>query len=144
MTYLERLLRVELAAQVSLLACVLLFAIILVAVGLLGINQSFEGADPATTAMGTAAVLSMVVYMYCVGPVALLIAPIYAALEGRNRATAVTSTGVGLVPGVLMLIYSATPFAASGSVDSLVPLGCLATGASVAAGVHLIRTWNQP
>jgi len=144
MTYLGRLFRVELAAQISLVACALLLAMVMMVVGLLGINHPFEGEDAAMSAVGAAAVLALIVYLYCIGPVALLIAPIYAALEARNRANAVTSLCVGLAPGLLMLIYSVTPFSASGSVSSLIPLGCLATGASIATGVHLIRTWNQP
>ena len=144
MTYLGRLFRVELAAQISLVACALLFAMAIVVVGVLGIDRPFEGGNATISAVGAAAVLATMVYLYCIGPVALLIAPIYAALEARNRANLLTSVCVGLVPGLLMLIYSVTPLAASGDVSSLVPLGCLATGASIATGVHLIRTWNQP
>lgn len=144
MTYLGRLLRVELAAQISLAACALLFAIVLVAaMSFLGLNGSSEDAGPAMDALVAGAFLSMMVYLYCVGPVTLVIAPIYAALEARNWATAVTSICVGLVPGTLMLIYSVSPLLGSESVGTLVQLGCLPTGASIATGLHLVRTWNQ-
>ncbi len=144
MTYLGRLLRVELAAQISLVACALLFAMVMVGVGLLGTDRPFEGEDAAMIAVSAGVALALMVYLYCIGPVALLIAPIYAALEARNRANVVTTICVGLVPGLLILIYSFTPFAVNGSVSSLIPLGCLATGASIATGVHLIRSWNRP
>lgn len=143
MTYLRRLFHVELAAQISLAACALLFGIIMMGVSVFGLDRPFEGGDTALSAVGAAAVLAVMVYFYCVGPVALLVAPIYAALEARNRTNAVTSICTGLIPGLLMLLYSVTPFAANGSGNSLVTLGCLATGASIATGVHLIRTWNQ-
>jgi hypothetical protein len=143
MTSLGRLFRVELAAQISLVACALLFAMAMLVVGILGIDRPFEGEGAAMSAVSAATAFALMVYLYCIGPVALLIAPIYAALEARNRANAVTSICVGLLPGLLMLIYLVT-FAENGSVSSLIPAGCLATGASIATGVHLVRTWNQP
>lgn len=144
MPYLRRLFRVELAAQISLVACALLFAIVMIVGALLGTNLPFEGEGATMSAVGASVMLAFIVYLYCLGPVALLIAPIYAVLDARGRANAVTSACVGLVPGLLMLIYSVTPISVSRSVSSLVPLGCLATGVSITTGIHLIRTWNQP
>ena len=141
-TYLRRLLFVELAAQIALLGCAILIAALFAVLGLKGASPSLEVAGtPAWVALSAAAFIALMVYLYSVGPVALVIAPIYALFEARGWVNLVTSASIGLIPGLTVLAYAATPLAQSGA-HSALALACLATGVTVAIGVYLVRTWS--
>ena len=138
MSYLRRLLGVELAAQGALAGCAVLVAFAFVAIGQLFQPNEVRSAEVFLAIPSVA----LIAYGYAVGPVALVVAPIYAAFESIRRATAVTAAVAGALPGLATLAYSKSPFATFGN-DSLVwHLSCVASGVSIAMGIHLIRTWN--
>jgi len=138
MSYLKRLLHIEVAAQAVLCGCaVLLSSVVLVA----ALTGCAGGSDSAVAVVGAGGALATLAYLYSVGPVALVIVPIYAFLEARGRCGPVTAAAVGMVPGIGTLIYSLTPYASAGPSVTLSG-ACMAAGASVSVGVYLVRTWR--
>jgi hypothetical protein len=141
-TYFQRLLRVEIAAQVALIGYALLFAAVFLVIAL---NDSGSEIEGATTSLETALAgglwIALIVYLCIVGSVALLIAPTYAFMEARGSINLITVAIVGSIPGAAVLLYSATPFALS-STSVALQLACLVTGMAVAFGIYLVRTWR--
>jgi len=138
MSYLGRLLGVEVAAQMALCGCAVLLSAVVLAVAL---SDGGGTSDSAFAVLGGGGAIAIAAYLYSVGPVVLVIAPIYAFLEARGRCNLVTAAAVGLVPGVATLVYSLTPYASAGASMALSG-ACMATGASVTVGVYLVRTWR--
>jgi uncharacterized membrane protein len=139
MPFYSRLLRIELIAQVALVACALLFA------GVLALLAALSAAPPGVEFRDLAAVpsLAAVTYTHGVLPVAIVGAPLYAALEAHRRATVATAILVGLVPGLIALIVWATgPSIVLGPTILTPVYGALylACGISVALATHLLRT----
>ena len=142
MTYFQRLLRVEIAAQVALVGYAFLFAAVFLVIALNDSGSEIAGATtPLETTLAGGAWIALIVYLYSVGPVALLIAPTYAFLEARRSINLVAVAIVGSIPGAAVLLYSATPFAFSSTPVTL-QLACLVTGMAVAFGIYLVRTWR--
>jgi hypothetical protein len=141
-TFLQRLLRVEIAAQVALIGFALLFAMVF-----LGIALSTSGSvtpDSAISFQATfegGAWIALFAYLYSVGAVALLIAPVYAFVEARGLINLATVALVGSIPGAAVLLWSATSFALPSGLVAL-KFACLVTGISVAFGIYLVRTWR--
>jgi hypothetical protein len=124
-------------------ACALLIGVTFI----VGVN--FGAASPAdgtltaiSGALTFGGVIALLAYLICVVPVTLVIVPLYAALEARGRANALTSAAVGAVPGLVMLIYSNLAMTSTPEPSLGMQLGCVITGASVALGLHVLRTWN--
>jgi hypothetical protein len=141
MSYLRRLLRVELAAQIALCGCTVLLSAAFLAATLF-ICTIGDTNDSTLVVLEAWGMIAIVAYLYSVGPVALVIAPIYALLEARDRCSLVTVAAVGAVPGAATYVYSLTPYA-SASPSIAMSGACMATGASVAVGVYLVRTWRS-
>src|ERR1700722_17045248 len=93
----------ELIAQIALRSCALLLAVVFTLVTALGAGH------PPFELRHLAALPSLAAMAYAQGvlPVAVIGAPLYAALEARRRATAATAILVGIVPGLIILIVSA-------------------------------------
>ena len=142
MTYFQRLLRVEIAAQVALIGYALLFAAVFLVIALTGSGSETTAAQSSLeTTLAVGAYIALLVYLYSVGPVALLIAPIYAFLEARGPVNLATVAIVGSLPGAAVLVFSATPFAPP-STSVALNLACLVTGMAVTFGIYLVRTWR--
>jgi hypothetical protein len=142
MSYFKRLLHVEVAAQVVLCSCaVLLSAVFLALASFIGAGSGSDTSDSAFVVLGAGGIVASGAYLYSVGSVVLVIAPIYALLEARGRCSLVTAAAVGLIPGVVALVYSMTPYSERG-LSIAMSGACMATGASVGVGVHLVRTWR--
>lgn len=137
--FLLRLLRIELIAQLALILCVLLFGLaFMISAAVFGGSAPFKVQDLMAVPS-----LALMAYLYEVGPVAILFAPIYAVLESRNRATVVTATLAGVAPGLAMLILSFTPAARMPIFTPLYATLYMAVGLSVAAATHLFRTRGE-
>ena len=142
MTFFQRLLRVEIAAQVALIGYIILFAAVFLLIALIDSGGEVTGTTSVLqTTIAAGAWIALLAYLYSVGPVALVIAPIYAFMEARGLINLATVALVGSIPGAAVLAYSATPFAMAATIVSL-KAACLVTGVSVAYGVYLVRTWR--
>jgi hypothetical protein len=142
MSYFKRLLHVEVAAQVVLCSCAVLLSAVVLALGSsIGAGSGSDTSYSALVVLGAAGIVALVAYLYSVGPVVLVIAPIYALLEARGRCSLVTAAAAGLVPGVAALVYSMTPYSERG-LSIAMSGACMATGASVGVGIYLVRTWR--
>ncbi len=142
MTFLQRLLRVEIAAQVALVGFSLLFAVVFVAIDLSTSGSATP--DTATSLQATfvgGAWIALFAYLYTVGAVALLIAPVYTFIEARGLINLATVALVGSIPGAAVLFWSATSFSLPSALVAL-KFACLVTGISVAFGIYLVRTWR--
>ena len=139
MSYLRRLLGVEVAAQVALASCAMLLSIVFIAA-----TVSLRGLSEFATweALAGVGFIALAVYLYSVIAVALLIAPAYALMEAMGQANAMTAVLGGLLPGLAFLLYRITPFAVFDGSGPFMELACMATGASVATAIHLVRTWR--
>jgi hypothetical protein len=141
-TYFQRLLRVEIAAQVALIGYALMFTAVFLVIALNDSGNEIAGTTTSLeTTLAGGAWIALIVYLYSIGPVALLIAPTYAFMEARGSINLVTVAIVGSIPGAAVLLYSATPFALSSTAVAL-QLACLVTGMAVAFGIYLVRTWR--
>ena len=141
-TFFQRLLRVEFAAQVALIGYVILFAAAFLLIALIDSGSEVTGTTSALqTTLAAGAWIALLAYLYSLGPVALVIAPIYALVEARGFINLLTVALVGLLPGAAVIAYSATPFAMPDTVVGL-KVACLVTGMSVAYGIYLVRTWR--
>ena len=144
MSYLQRLCRVEIAAQISLIGYALLIAAVFVMATLNSSEREITGTmTTLQTALAGCAWIALFAYLYSVGPVALVIAPIYALVEARGSINLASVAVVGSIPGAGVLLYSATPFSPPRAPVAL-HLACLVTGMAIAFGVYLVRTWRTP
>ena len=138
-SFLLRFLRIELIAQLALILCALLFGLaFMLSAAAFGGSAPFKVQDLMAVPS-----LALMAYLYEVGPVAILFAPIYAILEARNRATVVTAALAGMAPGLAMLILSFTPAARMPIFTPLYSTLYMAVGLSVAAATHLFRTRGE-
>jgi hypothetical protein len=149
MTYLRRLISVELSAQAALAACAILMASIVIVTFVFpggrptgGLGSLYSAAGMRDVAKGFA-FISLAVYFYSALAVTLVIAPIYALIEARGKDNALTSVIAGMLPGFVLLAYRATPFATFDGGGVYMEVACMATGASVALGIYLARTWSR-
>src|SRR5258706_5999132 len=97
MSYLGRLLGVEVAAQMALCACAVLLSAVVLAVAL---SDGGGTSDSAFAVLGGGGAIAIAAYLYSVGPVVVVIAPIYALPEGRGRCNLVTAADDSVGPGV--------------------------------------------
>ena len=142
MSYFKRLLYVEVAGQVALCSCAVLFSAVFLAVSLsVGVGSGSDTSNSALVVLGAGGMIALGAYLYSVGPVVLVIAPIYALLEARGRCSFFTAVATGMVPGVVALACSMTPYSERGLSIALSG-ACMATGASIGVGVYLVRTWH--
>lgn len=138
MSYLGRLLRVELAAQAALLACCALLGVTFVVGGFATYGQT----SPATgwlDLLGAVVAFVALPYVLAVAPVVLVLAPVYTYLEAKGRATGLLVAACGIVLGVIVLLSRR---ALRDSAEAYLPI-CAICGVVVATALHLIRTWRD-
>ena len=142
MTYVKRLVFVELAAQIALLICSLLFGLLFGAAFLFSsISSPGETADPIAMAQAAGA-FALLAYLYTVGSVVLVVAPLYAWIEAMGRSSILASLAIGLVPGLLVLCVSSV-VSLDGAPLSGLTLSCLTMGSSVTLATYVVRTWRS-
>ena len=136
MTFKQRLLRVELSAQVALIACAVLIPVLMATVGLLwgqGLH-AFRDVD-----LLIALSIIVVAYLYGLLPVVLYGAPVYALLEMKGRASWLNVIAVGVTPGLVLAVFTVTP---SGSpMKSMLRMSLLVTASGLVTSV--ITHWHR-
>jgi|GEM_PF-4587622 len=134
---LRRLLIVEFVAQGALAFCALLFALLFLLVGLAG--QSDQLSDGLLAIVPVA----LIVFILAAGPVALVLAPVYAILETKKRATYTAASVAGAIAGLIGMVASHA--FNSGAREDLVAKApvCLVLCVCVALLLHVIRTWGD-
>jgi hypothetical protein len=130
---------VEFTAQIALILCALLFALLfLVGAALAGQATPFKAED-----LLAVPALAAAVYTSGVLAVVLIGAPIYAVLEAYKRATVATAVLVGVAPGFALLFVSLMPTLWPATVTPIFSVLYIAFGASVAAATHLFRNRGE-
>ena len=144
MPFLRRLFQIELIAQMALVLCAVLFALVFT------LAAALFGDSSLLTPEGllAAPLLAATAYGYGVLPVVLVSAPLYAALEARRPITTVAAILIGVFPGVVILLVSFVWLGSSlrfgPTIFSPIYAGLYAAcGLSVGAATHLLRTWGK-